>query len=76
VSSFLRHGIADASIALLIWLKRNLQEVDLRRACSRSLQEFKSDKSMLALSLFGIIDWRPKEKPPRSHAGAFFWIQF
>ena len=25
-SRFLRHGIADASIALLIWLKRNLQK--------------------------------------------------
>ena len=30
-----------------------------------TVQEFKSDKSMLALSLFGIIDWRPKEKPLR-----------
>ena len=25
-AAFLRHGIADASIALLIWLKRNLQD--------------------------------------------------
>jgi len=28
---------------------------------------------MLALSLFGIIDWRPK-KPLRVNVGAFLWV--